>query len=140
VHTVLYEKKVIKALGVLRSRPKFGSAGADVAIVVARAKQALVTRDPTANELLVSDFGLETTAGGGLSPLAGMFKVGHIKQRLDRLKAVLEACDRDGKGRSAYLKRTTYSWEVRHDLSTEGFLTCYFSARSPERHPLRRSM
>jgi hypothetical protein len=23
-----------------------------------------------------------------------------------------------------------------HDVSTESFLTCYFSARSPERHPL----
>jgi hypothetical protein len=23
-----------------------------------------------------------------------------------------------------------------HDISTESFLTCYFSARSPERHPL----
>jgi predicted amidohydrolase len=25
---------------------------------------------------------------------------------------------------------------TQHDISTESFLTCYFSARSPERHPL----
>jgi hypothetical protein len=25
---------------------------------------------------------------------------------------------------------------IRHDISTRSFLTCYFSARFPERHPL----
>jgi hypothetical protein len=31
--------------------------------------------------------------------------------------------------------RVSRGWSC-HDLSTEVFLTCYFSARSPERHPL----
>jgi len=95
--------KVIKALGAQRTRPNFGNAG-DAVDMVARAKERLVSRDPRATTLTLADFGLDRVSGDGLSALEGLFKVDHIRSRLQELRATLEQCDRDGKDRAEYLE------------------------------------
>eukprot|EP00966_Prymnesium_polylepis_P245262 5673638-Prymnesium_polylepis.1 len=96
-------KKVLKALGAQRSRPNFGNAGAAEAMV-ARAKERLSSRDPTAKELTLADFGLDKVDGDGSSALSGLFKVEHIQSKLVELRATLKQCDRDRKERSQYLE------------------------------------
>jgi DNA replication protein DnaC len=93
---------VVKNLAMQRSRPNFGNAGAAVAMV-SRAKQQLVNRDSDAKQFELSDFGLDPGSGNHRNPLAGLYKISHIEQEFERLKAVLTQCDRDGKDKTTYL-------------------------------------
>ena len=94
---------VIKALAAQRARPNFGNAG-DAVDMVARAKERVSSRDPRATALTLADFALDRADGDGSSALEGLFKVDHIVQKLQELKATLEQCDRDGKDRAEYLE------------------------------------
>lgn len=93
---------VIKALGVQRSRPNFGNAGAAVSLV-ARAKERMVSRDSASKILTLADFGLDSVDGDGFGALDGLYRVDHIKKELSDLKAVIGQCKADGKDPSEHL-------------------------------------
>lgn len=96
-------EKVIKELAMQRSRPNFGNAGAVVSMV-AVARMRLLSRDPTATALTLSDFSLDKPVGDGRSALKGLCKVDHIITQLDQLKAIIHQCELDGRDKTEYLQ------------------------------------
>ncbi|KAG9396949.1 CbxX/CfqX [Carpediemonas membranifera] len=94
----------IQLLAKERVKPNFGNARA-VVNLVNKAKRHMIQRDPTSRKIAVADLTQADDGKDPFEPLDGLYKVNHIRQRLEDLVRIKQGMERNGKSAASMLVR-----------------------------------